>query len=456
MNLNYTIRKTILILLAIGFYLVLGTSVYAEDIYFAQLNAGSNTGSSCSNAKALSAITWGTGIGNIGPGDTLHLCGTITSTLTIGANGSSGSPITIYFEPSAKFSNETWNASSKIITVSGYSYIVIDGGTNGIIEATNNGTSLRYQNEFNGIGLNNAPNFEIKNLTIRNLYVHEAGDTAGAGAIGVNIDYSGGVSSNSSVHHNTMRNVRFGVFWQVATGGHDGAIYNNTVEYCDSGIKVGSRNTSSSWANMSIYNNKIGSHNMWDDPTNNAFHHNGIHFWHYNPSLSSSTGLKVYGNYTYGNGGTYTTASLFFEGNTTDVLIYNNILSGISRNIYTKMSGVNHIISNNTILGTGYSLNTITGVTVTYKNNIEWGTAGRTGSGITASNNLERVDPKFVSSSDYHLQSSSPAIGVGANMSAYYTTDYAGNVRVTRDIGAYQYNGLAGTVPKSPSNIFIQ
>jgi hypothetical protein len=90
---------------------------WAEDIYYAQSAAGAATGANCSNAKALSAVSWGTGAGTIGAGDTLHLCGTITSSLTVGASGTdtTTNAITIKFEDNAKFSNATWTQGSTII-----------------------------------------------------------------------------------------------------------------------------------------------------------------------------------------------------------------------------------------------------------------------------------------------------------------------------------------------------
>ena len=55
---------------------------FANDIYIAQAATGANSGSSCANARAYSffntASNWGTGASQIGPGTTVHICGTIT------------------------------------------------------------------------------------------------------------------------------------------------------------------------------------------------------------------------------------------------------------------------------------------------------------------------------------------------------------------------------------------
>lgn len=55
----------------------------ANDIYVAQSALGGNTGTDCSNAKAYtffsSSSNWGTALSQIGPGSTVHICGTITA-----------------------------------------------------------------------------------------------------------------------------------------------------------------------------------------------------------------------------------------------------------------------------------------------------------------------------------------------------------------------------------------
>jgi hypothetical protein len=457
------------------FLMVFGINVfgadltYAEDLYYAQISAGGANGGNCANAKAISTLTWGTGIGNIGAGDTAHICGTITSTLAVGAGGSLGSPVTVKFEDGAKFSAATWMNGSAIITVNGYSYVVIDGGTNGIIEATNNGTNRTYKNEFAGISFNNAPNIEIKNMKIQNLFVHEAtGATgAGAGALAITSVDSSGNSNNASIHNNTLRHCMTGIAWNTAVGVHDISVYNNTIEYINRGIRFGSRGSNSSISNVYVYNNNIGYGANWDDPATNNFHKGYLHFWNYNTNISAVTNLKIYNNYFYGSAGKYKTAAIFLEGYATNPLVYNNKINTDMQPIYSKFVNTHHRIFNNTLyVGAAYTygyLQNGVGATGEFYNNIITGlTATPYSAGsLTMSNNiLSGTDPKL--NVDLTLQSNSPAIGAGANLSVYFTTDFLGNTRIAPwDIGAYKYVGVGSPpppplTPSPPADILIQ
>src|SRR4029078_1446361 len=101
----------------------------------------------CANAHPASwfntSSSWGTSGGQIGPGDVVHLCGTITNSLQAHGSGQSGSPITIYFKPGASISMPVCPGNlAACLNISGRSYITIDGGGTGIIESTQNGSSL--------------------------------------------------------------------------------------------------------------------------------------------------------------------------------------------------------------------------------------------------------------------------------------------------------------------------
>lgn len=153
------------------------------NVYLAQADAGAHDGSNCANAHVYSwfnsAGNWGTGGTQIGPGTTVHLCGTFTGTansteLTFQGSGTAGNPITLLFEPGAVLTAPYW-ATSGAINPNGKSYLVISGdatgGHQGIIENSDNGTQLAYQAYSRGINADATSNVTIQNLTIENIYV---------------------------------------------------------------------------------------------------------------------------------------------------------------------------------------------------------------------------------------------------------------------------------------------
>ena len=121
----------------IGVFITSGL-VSAKDIYIAQTAQGSGNGTSAANAYAVSwfntAGNWGSGSSQISPGDTVHLCGTITSVLTIQASGTASAQTTIYFESGANITVPSFPQyiNSGQINGNGKSYYTIDGGGHGL------------------------------------------------------------------------------------------------------------------------------------------------------------------------------------------------------------------------------------------------------------------------------------------------------------------------------------
>lgn len=277
----------------------------ATDYYIAQTEDGSGNGSSCANADALADLTWGTG-NMVAAGDTLHICGTIeaaagTTLLSVGASGEAGNVITIKFEDDAilqspRFLGGTGNYGGAIY-VNTKSYITIDGGTNGIIQNTDNGTVLGYRAGSNGILLRNSDHIEVKNLSIKNIFVPAtvtginsvystttATDSLGRdmATIGVRAgmratNLTTGASSSegiAAVSGSTFSNTSYvpwvtfneGDSWKVMetnpsslgfalnlNGTSDVSLHDNEIEYCSSGVSVASYDDS----NIEIYNNSI-------------------------------------------------------------------------------------------------------------------------------------------------------------------------------------------------------
>src|SRR4051812_7130444 len=102
-------RRSILVLA----FLFTALPAGAKDFYIAASQASTGAGTGCSTAKSYTwfnnTASWGTGSTQIGPGTTIHLCGTITGTagqqlLAVRGNGNATSPITIKFETNAVLS----------------------------------------------------------------------------------------------------------------------------------------------------------------------------------------------------------------------------------------------------------------------------------------------------------------------------------------------------------------
>lgn len=383
--------------------LLISSPVYAADFYIAQSAAGSGNGTSCANAHAIAGLTWNGG--DINDGDTLHLCGTLTSTLTIGDSGQVGLPYTIKFEDGAKFSKAYWGTDSNAaIYGSGKGYITIDGGTNGIIENTDNGTAGTYTNQESskGIYLTGCNNIEIKNLTVRNIYIKTSTTDASTGAAASwGLDFRE-MGSNVSVHDSTIYYTGFGMNLNYSGAVTNWNVYNNTLTYSYAHIYVAPSAASSSLTGLYIYNNTSNLTNAWTyteagDPWHgeNIHTHNGgvvdgtvwinnvyIYNNSFGPtcpmrsavlSMTSSMGIRwaapatnlnIYNNTFLADDGYWSTdAMITLSGEaigTTGLKIMNNTFdSGPSAGvaIYIGLnSGTDTIIKNNVVLNGDYGV----------------------------------------------------------------------------------------------------
>jgi hypothetical protein len=160
----------------------------AAGIYISQGGAGNQSGADAADAAPLSFLNtsanWGSGSSQINPGETITLIGTITNTITFYGSGlNAGQPTTLYFASNAMISAPTFSTGSIVIYAGNLNNIVIDGGVNGLIQCTDNGTTSAYGNpegQSGGNGSSNynltgiygegVSNFTVRNLTISNLY----------------------------------------------------------------------------------------------------------------------------------------------------------------------------------------------------------------------------------------------------------------------------------------------
>src|SRR5208283_3032821 len=123
------------------------TSLAQADVYVAENFTGSMNGNSCADAYGINNGTQVTWIndpgfwtnGQISPGTTLHLCGSITDTLVAYGSGTSGNPITFKFETGASCAS----GGSSCINTNGQSFVVIAGLSNPLVTVGNGATLLK-------------------------------------------------------------------------------------------------------------------------------------------------------------------------------------------------------------------------------------------------------------------------------------------------------------------------
>ena len=406
------------------------TVAKANDVYLAQGASGANTGQNCANAYVYTFFNnpsnWGTGANQIGPGTTVHICGTWTGSagqkfLTAQGSGSSGSPVTIRFETNAVMQAPYLSPTGAIV-LSRQSYIVVDGGTNGLIQSTLNGSPgatcpggpcSDIQPSVAIVAMPCA-NCEFKNLTIANLYVHRQCETSSGcdtsiSQIGVNaIQFQG---SNVLIHDNTFHDIGW-VLFQNYTNDSRVQIYNNNIYNMDHGLACAGADYIV--PSMSVYGNHFHDMAAWDTGMANAYHHDGIHC--YNGSGGKIQNLYIYNNVFDGNEGQNISSWIFLEGgsgagrtpwtdSTGTAYIFNNVVIGtyqVAQGQVNLNRGTGHLIANNTILAGGAGNGSLLAMT---------GTGGDC-SNITIENNV--------------LEDSDQAIN------AYYATSYR-----TIDYNAY-------------------
>jgi hypothetical protein len=470
----------------------------SEHIYIAQTAQGGDTGVDTANAHSVdwfhSAANWGVGAGKISAGDTVHLVGTISG-INPQANGEVGNPITIYFEPNAKLS---LSHSSCMYFVNRSNY-VIDGGLNGVLENTDNGTELGHQAVVKCVDATGMSNTTFQNLTIRNIYVH-SNNAAGLADSSLDFTTGGGIYANGYGAGVAIRNCTFSdMCWCIIMFGYNGGML--TVDGCtftnyDHGIGGVACQNSGTVAGFVATNNRFGSTVNWDT-TANTYHHDGIHtFW--GVGSGGIPAAVISGNKFYGNWGSNNTAHVYCEQNYTthalneseDWIVANNVFIQDAGNYLNNgmLTGAGNraLLANNTFIGSSVS-NSLAcqwgGSNLTIRNNLvsKCNTQLRFGSVLSGglSNNIyaeiignnnpfysdatgnvasfsawesaagevNSLNPSSIAlNSDGSLLPGCAAIGAGYDLSTYFTTDFSGATRTLPwDIGAYEYTYAPST-----------
>ncbi len=192
------------------------------------------------------ANNWGSGATQIGPGTTVLICGTFTGSagateFTFQGSGNSGNTVTLKFDTGVVLSSPYWSANGAI-NCNNLSYITVDGGSNGTIQNTANGTNLANRQTSAGFAGSGCTNSEVKNLTIKNIYVNvgsssNASDRNGANTAGVVFN---GDSTNSTIDNNTISQAKSGVLFLPIQMAMPAAfeIYSNKISDMDWGVAL--------------------------------------------------------------------------------------------------------------------------------------------------------------------------------------------------------------------------
>jgi len=294
----------------------------AKDLYFAANQAGTGTGTACSTAKPVSWLAtlanWGTGTSQVGAGTTVHFCGTITGTpgqqlIVVRASGTSTAPVTFKWEPNAVLTAPYWSAMGAIYA-SGRSYIVFDGGANGIIRNTANGTGRAYVKDSRAIYADNCTSCTVKNLTIADMYVRTSSADVAVTQNSINCVHFIN-ANNLTITHVTCHDAG----WAFAGEGN-----NLTISYCnlyniDHGLAFGAAGKTSGFQ---IFNNHIHNYVNWDSATN-VYHHDGLHLW--GRTGGTVTNGAIYNNVFDGDSGVNITAHIYLQDSIQGVAVYNNV-----------------------------------------------------------------------------------------------------------------------------------
>lgn len=274
-----------------------------------------------------------------------------------------------------------------------------------------------------GSGIIINPYGDLTNWSLLGCYLHHSGrgdDTEAAYGYKVEPLYvgGGGQSSDMEVAYNEFYNNNGTVQFYA----HNAAdtltglsFHDNLVHYAGTGTAVFGNGDPAA----SDYNFIVSA-----EIYNNVFAHNQGGFLLTGNYQDRDGAFKVYNNTFYNNclsAGTTRELNIF---NVTSLDFKNNIVyagDGSDGGYYTDFNGAGSTST--------------TGMTGSY--NIWY---GQTSAPSWDSSTLDNDNPLLVSTSDYNLQATSPAIAAGSNLNTEFTTDIDGITRgSTWDIGAYEY-----------------
>lgn len=455
-------------------------------------------------------------------GDVVKFCGAITTPPQVTGSGSSGNVITYYWETGARISV----TFGQIFNLNGSkAFLLFDGGVAcgpatscdtveaahlttyasgqaGIIEATANGGALPNQdNQTQAFyGCNGCHDIEIRNIIIRNLYIHSGlTDMVGSTDTGIfafqcSISNSGCASGTISIHDSTIHDLGNTISLQETS-----AVTFNVYNIDFYRMNWAMENSGNGTRTFNFHDNHCHDTANWDT-NGDWFHHNCLH--NYTNVSSDSTALNFYNNLSDGDWGNccttetmmfteddspnnfnvYNNVCLQYTGNTAPCIDYtattgifvNNTAIGVttSGNVYAfHIGGTNLSLENNAVTGYGQYLYVNAGATFTVFDYNQWGTTEGSGNSpwqwmSTGANSFSAW--QAACSCDAHggqsaslgvnttgvPQSGSVLIGAGVNLTSLGITaldsgtsagstvaPVARGASGSWDVGAYTYSG---------------
>lgn len=387
----------------------------AANVYIAQTAIGTGDGSSCANAKPYAFFNtgsnWGSGSSQIGPGTVVHLCGQFTGAagatlFTFQASGASGNPITLRFESGAKLSAPYWSGTSGGISTNGKSYLVIDGGVNGVIENTANGDGMAYQQKSILIYAAGCQTCTIQNLTLSNNFVAIRNYPSPVGGLSTQMNAIFFNGSNWTITNNVVHDCGWCLFNIYANGDSNTNIYGNDIYNWNHAYMYATGGANRA-TNLYFHDNKVHDDINWESP-GCVFHNDGIHF--FGTTGSSMSGQYIYNNYFYGSmSGSCTTGWIFLEGGSgtpshaSNTYLWNNIFDGSTAasvnpngwvGVFSGESGetviVNNYLSGRVVddMTVGYNIEKVNNLT--FKNNVSFNISmGNSIRNITGTSNVD-------------------------------------------------------------------
>jgi hypothetical protein len=315
------LRKVVSVFTLVAASLLAAAAANAKVFYIAQNSSRATGGTSCSDALSVAwfnnSASWGTASHQISAGTTVYLCGVFKGSpgqelLSVRGSGSAGNPITIKFLSGTVLSAPYWSGNGAI-HMDGVSDIVVDGGTNGVIENTANGTGRAYHQNSVAVHAAGCNGCTVQNLTIQNLYVRtSASDTAPSHSINCVYWHS---SNSFTVNKITCHDAS----WAIAGDGSNFTLEYSDIYHVDHGLASGLVGAA---YNFTIHNNHFHDFANWDSP-NNTYHHDAIHIWGQNGNKLS--GGSIYNNTFDGDFGVNVTAHIYLQDSISHFAVYNNV-----------------------------------------------------------------------------------------------------------------------------------